>query len=533
MKRITALTLALALIFSMLAGCNAGGVNNTSPSDNTPIDGTANTTAPTISGGEDITDPTVPGGDDTTDPTVPGGDDTTDPIVPGGDDTADPTVPGGNDEEDKEVVLPSEGIPIDIPKELSENYLYPSASITKFTKNNTGIYENDYVKLDTTKISDGYLIITYKDDYASEFFVYLDETNALSHIFKETHTYTYKKGSYTVGEEIVIKLPTHEAEYYISITSTINNAKSKKLRLNLGLVVVDGAVSLDHIMPGEEKIQLSQTANGVYENEYVKIDTNTANKGYIQIESLDPAAERVEVNLYSNVDNQFGGKGRWHYNHKQKGKTTLKVALTYGNAIYEIEVWTTLTSEALGITRCTRKAVLTVTLNNVSNTGGFLLSTGEVIYSSGMQFIKKADEIASTCSNDFEKVSKIYAWLTDYLDYKPSDDYTAVGAYTCNLDNVYNRGYGVCYDYAVILAAMLRSQGIPCKVVFGKYAGSDYGHVWNEVYINSNGSITTDKVDIIGNEWCRLDPTMSHSNSGKQSTDYMNTDKNYLWQLVY
>ena len=328
-------------------------------------------------------------------------------------------------------------------------------------------------------------------------------------------------------------MPSNEAEYYITIDSRINNVNSEKLSLDMGRITVDGTVSLDHIMPSEDKIQLIETANGVYENEYVKIDINTSNKGYIQIESLDPAAERVEVNLYSNVNNQFGGKGRWHYNHKQKGKTTLKAALTYGNATYEIEVWTTLTSESLGITRCTRKAVLTVTLNNVSKTGGFLLSTGEVIYSSGMQFIKKADEIAATCSNDFEKVGKIYAWLTDYLDYKPSDDYTAVGTYTCDLEKVYNRGYGVCYDYAVILAAMLRSQGIPCKVVFGKYAGSDYGHVWNEVYINSNGSITTDKVDIAGNKWCRLDPTMSHSNSGKQSTDYMNTDKNYLWQLIY
>ena len=582
MKRLTALTLILTLFLSLLAGCNVGGASNTLPSDNAAINGSENTmgteptvpggddttdptvpggdditdptvpggddttdptipggddtTDPTVPGGDDTTDPTIPGGDDTTDPTVPGGDDTTDPTIPGGDDTTDPTVPGGDDEEDKEVVLPGEGIPIENPEdaeELSDDYLYPPLSITEFTKNNKGIYENAYVKLDATHATQGYLLVTYKEPYATEVGIYMDENNALSENYEKTHIFIYKKGSYTVGEEIVVKLPTPEALYYVCVASTINGVDADKMYINLGLVVAEGTVSLDHIMPSEEKIQLTEVANGIYENGYVRINTNTANKGYIEVQSLDPDAESIRVVMHADVQDARLGYGQWHYNSNQKGKSTLKAALTYGNATYEIDIWTTLSSKVLGITRSTRKARLTVTLNNVSDTGGFLLSTGEVVYSSSMQFIKKADEIAATCSNDFEKVSKIYAWLTSYLDYEIADEGTALGIYKCNLDKVYERGYGACYDYAVILAAMLRSQGIPCKVVFGRYTDSDYGHVWNEIYIDSNGSITTDKVDIGGNRWCRLDPTMSHTNSGKHSTDYMNTDRNYVCEFIY
>ena len=589
MKRLIAFALITAISLSLFVGCTGDGVStgagetvpsgsvqdtrpsetvpagshepeqggNTQPTtpDNEPIvptDPTDDNTHPGPSGDGETTEssnpddgeskePPVSGGDDSTKPTTPGGDNNTQPTTPGGSGNAESTTPGGSgsteptnpEEDDKEVVLPGEGIPIDTPKELPESYLYPSSSVTKFNKNDSGIYKNDYVKLDATHATDGYLLITYNDPYATEFVVYLEESNALSDEYEGMHEFDYKKGAYTMGKEISIKLPTAEAKYYISIRSTINGKKSVKLKLNLGLIVRDGTVSLDHILPSEDQIQLTQTSNGVYENEYVRININTANKGYIQVESLDSAAENLKVSLYTDVKNQMTGYGNWQYNCKQKGKSTVKAALTYGNGTYEIDVWTTLSSEAVGITRSTRKAKLTVTLNNVSKTGGFTLSTGEVAFSTGMHFIKKADEIAATCSNDFEKVSKIYAWLTDYLDYKASDDYTALGLYTCDLDKVYNRGYGVCYDYAVILAAMLRSQGIPCKVVFGKYADSDGGHAWNEIYICSNGSITTDRVDIVGNKWCRLDPTLSHINSGKQSTDYMNTDSNYVWHSIY
>ena len=128
----------------------------------------------------------------------------------------------------------------------------------------------------------------------------------------------------------------------------------------------------------------------------------------------------------------------WHYYPKENGKIKVKAALTYGNTSYTFYIWSRMTN-AEGYNVFSKKAELTVSFNNIPETAPFLLSTGEVIFNSNMQFIKKADEIAATCSNEFEKVTKIYDWLTDYIKYGNGGEYTALTLYTCDLEYIYER----------------------------------------------------------------------------------------------
>ena len=55
--------------------------------------------------------------------------------------------------------------------------------------------------------------------------------------------------------------------------------------------------------------------------------------------------------------------------------------------------------------------------------------------------------------------------------------------YIPNADEVLVSEVGICSDKATLLAAMLRSQGIPTRYVSGKVYGS--GHAWNEVYLDN------------------------------------------------
>lgn len=49
-------------------------------------------------------------------------------------------------------------------------------------------------------------------------------------------------------------------------------------------------------------------------------------------------------------------------------------------------------------------------------------------------------------------------------------------------DRTLNKGKGICSDKAILLAVMLRSQGVPTKYVSG-YVGNE-AHAWNEVLLN-------------------------------------------------
>lgn len=54
-------------------------------------------------------------------------------------------------------------------------------------------------------------------------------------------------------------------------------------------------------------------------------------------------------------------------------------------------------------------------------------------------------------------------------------------------------GAGDCGDFAFLLAAWVRSLGIPARVVFGSWArGRMQAHVWNEVFIRGSGWIPVD-----------------------------------------
>ena len=89
---------------------------------------------------------------------------------------------------------------------------------------------------------------------------------------------------------------------------------------------------------------------------------------------------------------------------------------------------------------------------------------------------------------------------------------------------------GICFDYAALTAAMLRSRDIPCKLQIG-YSGT-VKHAWVSVYIRSKGWV--DKaVEFSGDSWSRMDPTFD-SNSDDEETiqQYIGNDDNYIVQFT-
>lgn len=55
-------------------------------------------------------------------------------------------------------------------------------------------------------------------------------------------------------------------------------------------------------------------------------------------------------------------------------------------------------------------------------------------------------------------------------------------------DKTLEAGKGICFDYASLMAALLRSQNIPTKLEVG-YSGDAY-HAWISVYLKEKGWVT-------------------------------------------
>ncbi len=409
---------------------------------------------------------------------------------------------------------------------LTDEYILPLDKNITYSRNESQIYENEYVKVDATTGKDGYILITYKDPWASKLWITLDETSVETGLFNKSYQYYFNSQEFTGNKPIAIRLPVSDALYYMCVASTIKGKETIKMEVDLGQITAEGTIPLQEIIPTEEEIILTNN-NGVYSNKFVRIDTTTASEGYIILENLDERAYNIGVYISADVINDLEKKPNFIWISDSKGKSSIKVPLTYGVTSYNITVVTSMTYDPTGSECSSKKAELTFTPTSVSETGGFLLSAGEVIYDENMMFIKKAKEIAATCSNDFEKVEKIQAWVTSYMSYK-DEEATPMIVYQCDLEKIYNRKTGVCYDYAVILAAMLRSQGIPCKLDFGYYDG--VGHVWTEVYVDSEGVLDADNVYLEGKKWCRVEATLSGANGVKE---FINESDKYVWGQIF
>jgi len=106
-----------------------------------------------------------------------------------------------------------------------------------------------------------------------------------------------------------------------------------------------------------------------------------------------------------------------------------------------------------------------------------------VNYSPDSEAVKKAVELTKG-TDDIAQKAKI---LWDYMAKNHKYDYKKLSSirsgYVPSVDATYRDKTGICYDFSSLFAAMLRSQGIPAKLVKGyapKYANGY--HAWNEVY---------------------------------------------------
>jgi len=134
-----------------------------------------------------------------------------------------------------------------------------------------------------------------------------------------------------------------------------------------------------------------------------------------------------------------------------------------------------------------------VTLNDQNSV--FLASIPMVNWNREMDAIRLATELTAGLNNDEAKVSAVYNFVIRNISYDSNKLKSLPSTYLPNINDTLRLRSGICYDFASIFAGMLRSLGIPTKLVKGYADGVLEYHAWNEVYINGNWRIIDTSVD--------------------------------------
>ena len=246
------------------------------------------------------------------------------------------------------------------------------------------------------------------------------------------------------------------------------------------------------------------------------IDHSNTADGYIMVKYLAETDSRLKVLVQ-------GPTTRYSYN-LPVGEWTV-FPLSDGSGSYQVGVYINVTGKKYA-------TVLTAEFDVAleDEFAPFLRPNQYVNYSQATNAVSLGLELTQGIDDPLHKVAAVYDYVVSALRYDNERAETVKSGYLPDLDQVLEEKKGICFDYAALMTAMLRSQEIPCKLVVG-YAGSTY-HAWISVWTEESGWIDG-AIFFDGSVWHRMDPTFASSSGGDEAILDFILYGNYTVKYLY
>ena len=281
-------------------------------------------------------------------------------------------------------------------------------------------------------------------------------------------------------------------------------------------VQTDAPEPVNVVIP-EVRVPLSP-GTSTAENDKVRVDYSNSADGYISVR-WNETGKRVKLRITS------GGST---YDHDvPTGGVTEYYPLSCGSGSYTVQIY-----EQTDGDRYAKVLEQEITAEIRSETSPFLYPNRYVAFSQNSACVEKAAQLCAGRSGTIEKTAAIFGWVTDNVSYDRELAATVKSGYVPDPDSVLKKKTGICYDYASLMAAMLRSQGIPSRLVVG-YAKESIYHAWNEVWTEQTGWITPELL-LSRNGYNIVDATFYAGSADKAKiADYISDSGNYSALYYY
>ena len=272
-------------------------------------------------------------------------------------------------------------------------------------------------------------------------------------------------------------------------------------------------------MPAALTVELSAVASGtkVKESGSAVIDYSNAADGYVMVQYRAQTDKRLKAQVKGPTTT---------YTYNLTAGSWAAFPLSDGSGAYQVTVYQNVTGSkyAAVISMSTQ-----VTLKD--EFAPFLHANQYVNYDEAPNTVAKAQELIGGMTDPLRQVEAVYDFVVKGMTYDTALAATVRSGYLPVLDSVLEKKTGICFDYAALMTGMLRSQGVPCKLVVG-YAGTAY-HAWISVWSESSGWIDG-VIWFDGAAWQRMDPTFASSAGSSDSImAYIGDGANYTAKYFY
>lgn len=266
-------------------------------------------------------------------------------------------------------------------------------------------------------------------------------------------------------------------------------------------VLVPGAPGTNSFSSGSATVDMSNVSEG-----YVMLKYSGSNpKVKFRVTTPDGTNYTYLVSEYNNFVAYplSGGNGNYTF-------TVYEVASAKDN------LYSTLLSQ-------------TATVSVTNSMSPFLYPNYYVNFNASSSSVQKGTELAQGCASDLDVVTEVYHYATGNITYDYNKAKTVQSGYAPSPDATLASGTGICFDYASLVAAMLRSQGIPTRLEVG-YVGNVY-HAWISCYITDVGWVDG-IIQFDGANWTLMDPTMAAGQSKANFEKFLKSN-NYSIKYLY
>lgn len=280
--------------------------------------------------------------------------------------------------------------------------------------------------------------------------------------------------------------------------------------------VVQEAEAMMELPPEPVSVVLMPEAPGVAEQrcEEAVIDYSNATDGYVMAQYTAETDCRLKV-LVQGPTTTYSYNlpvGQWEV-----------FPLSDGNGSYQVGIYINVTGNKYAMVNT---ASFEVELKD--EFAPFLRPNQYVNYTDAPNTVALGAQLTAGMEHPLEKVAAVYDHVIHSLTYDEEKAATVKSGYLPELDLVLEEKKGICFDYAALMTAMLRSQEVPCKLVVG-YAGEVY-HSWISVWTEEDGWIDG-AIFFDGHVWKRMDPTFA--SSGGETPEIMDFIEHGEYRVKY
>jgi hypothetical protein len=217
------------------------------------------------------------------------------------------------------------------------------------------------------------------------------------------------------------------------------------------------------------------------------VDYSNASQGYLMVKYT--GSSKIKVLVYFN-----GGSSYYQYNlGSSDAYTTLP--LQSGSGAYKIRFMENVEGNSYS------ELCSTELTADISGSGFTFYPNQYVNYTRSSAAVTKSKSLCANATNNTEKVTAIYKFITSNIKYDYDKANSVKSGYLPSVDSTLSSKKGICFDYAALMTAMCRSQGISTRLIIGNT--SEGYHAWNEIYLDG---------------WKRYDATFAAA--GQSATNY-------------